>query len=681
MMDKKRATDRKLSVNKSTNRSTTDITVDTVDAADAADAAKDGVPTTVDAAKSAETQDTTEDSLDFLWPSDCPWPDPTTVPSVTWTPEDAITKIDIDGNLYDFKLDKSAQYMLDALDYYNELVDEGQLDEDYGFNDDYQDRSRRVKYGEWHHYGWEPDTGGEWWYGDYFDIERWKRDFSEHLNRLKLPKPNPVREIEQIIGYTFINENLLRQAFTRRAFAFEYNKSTLNSLASPRFEQLHQYQLRRIGQEAQRAEAERRGETVEEQISRERQEREIKEEELKLRRQLLGHSEQLEFMGDSVLNTVVTRRILTNLTKTDNTNRLSPFQTVDPSIPTSWGPYGEPIIGDKVVHEFEGEQTELAKEADEYFSSHRLNAMDARSGKLGLNEGDLTKIRNKFINKEYLASQAEVLGLDKFIIYGLGEEVSSSAREDMMEALIGAVAADCNWDWETLNKVVDRLVNIDISSLDMLLEKSYFDLFNSWHQSKFGVMPKYRIEQLDGEFKCELTFFTLASEDKDADNEVNEVANRVADSGSARCEHIAISSGKTKSKARESAAEFAYECVKREGLLEKNIRRDSHIEPNLDNAVNQIQELKQKRYIDDFSYYYDRDDKTKDWLCRCVCDQKFFMGSGACGYGRDKSKRMAKKIAALDALHVLFKSSSDDEDELEDESESPETVTGNFDEE
>ncbi len=49
-------------------------------------------------------------------------------------------------------------------------------------------------------------------------------------------------------------------------------------------------------------------------------------------------------------------------------------------------------------------------------------------------EGALSKLRSQFVRIEYLASKAFEHGLDKYILYGTGEEQSESAREDMMES-------------------------------------------------------------------------------------------------------------------------------------------------------------------------------------------------------------------------------------------------------
>lgn len=67
---------------------------------------------------------------------------------------------------------------------------------------------------------------------------------------------DPVVCISQVIGYRFVNENFLRQAFTRRTFQIEYGLS--------------------------------------------------------------GCSEELEFLGDSILNTVVTRELVKAYSSVEN---------------------------------------------------------------------------------------------------------------------------------------------------------------------------------------------------------------------------------------------------------------------------------------------------------------------------------------------------------------------------
>ena len=201
------------------------------------------------------------------------------------------------------------------------------------------------------------------------DVALWKQDLSDHVNLLKidatLRDPDPVSCIREVIGYSFINENLLRQAFTRRAFALEYG--------------------------------------------------------------LEGCSEELEYLGDTVLNMAVTREIIRHFSEVDPTCTDAPFRT-------------------------------------------------------RYNEGELTRIREHFVSGENLASRARELGLDRFILYGTGEQKTGSSLEDAMEALVGAVCADCGWDMSILSSVADQLLCVQLK-----LFVSHF-IFSPllWIQMYFG---------------------------------------------------------------------------------------------------------------------------------------------------------------------------------------------------
>ena len=48
--------------------------------------------------------------------------------------------------------------------------------------------------------------------------------------------------------------------------------------------------------------------------------------------------------------------------------------------------------------------------------------------------------------------------MDAYILYATGEEHTESSREDAIEALIGAVAMDCDWNWDVLEAAVSGAV-------------------------------------------------------------------------------------------------------------------------------------------------------------------------------------------------------------------------------
>ena len=457
---------------------------------------------------------TTAEKAVKKWPETCLWPMPTAGgDGFTWGAEDAES----------MPLDEEGRDLLDIKEYMDELVEEGRLNEDYTLNPDYEewDNEDSLEDGEGAE-DWEPEKGEQYWYDGRFNIDEWDEDISVHLNGLKLPLPSPVDDIQRIIGYEFVNENLLRQAFTRRAFGIEHG---------------------------------------------------------------VGDSEVLELIGDSVLNTIVTREISKQLTSVEMDYPREPFR-----------------------------------------SQH--------------DEGELTRIRQHYVCKEFLSERAVALGLDKYILYGSGEQPSERTREDMIEALIGAVAEDCEWDWHVLEGVVDQLLVLQFSEPKRFLFPNYYDLFNSWHQRKFGKLPEYELSAghtirpscEDYQYTCTLRYF---------------VPNN--DKGIWTSQRVDVRET-SRSKARERAAEKAYSFVVNNGLWMD--LRDAELEPDLEKSINQLQELYQKKYVEQPEYSFEERDNLgtgSEWYCTCSC-------SGIEGWGIAAGKVKAKKKAAFMVLVRLLDS-------------------------
>ena len=404
------------------------------------------------------------------WPADCLWPEPVwdgTYGGMQWSADD----VDV------MTLDKEAEELLEIREYMDSLVEEGRLNEDYSLNEDYFSDNNDISDNdegaeeddpeEEEDRQFEPEIGIDYW-EEGFDLESWEYALEDHMKCIKIPvsKHDPVTAIRDVTGYEFINENLLRQAFTRRAFGLEYG---------------------------------------------------------------VGNSEELEFLGDSILNTVVTREMV---------RQFSEVFTIEPQAP------------------FRSRYT----------------------------EGEMTKIRSRFVSKEHLAACAAELGLDKYILYGSGEAKSDSAAEDMMEALLGAVAVDCGWDWHVLESVADRLVCIQITAPDEFLKTSFYDLFNAWHQRHFGRMPEYEVYGGERMGKRALFYCTIRFSVPENDK------------GIRTWQRIDVEE-KTRGKAREYAARRAYYFVMDQGLW-INLA-DAGIVPSLENSINQLQELYQKKYLEE----------------------------------------------------------------------------------
>ena len=432
------------------------------------------------------------------WPENCPWPEP--IPkgcgedwSEDWPDPDT--------------LDEDAAELLEIREYVDSLVEDGLLNDDYTLNKDYfEDKDEDPD-------DWKPEKGAEFWEDGRFDLDAWADEFSNEVNLLKIgfEKNDPAGRVRNAIGYEFINENLLRQAFTRRAFALEYGLS--------------------------------------------------------------GCSEELEFLGDAILNQVVSKELIRQLSDVDKTRTDAPLQL-----------------------------------------DH------------GVTEGVLSKLRSNYVCKEQLAKRAQALKLDMLILYGTGEAPSDSSREDAMEALIGAVAIDSDWNPDAIEGVVDKLLCVQKEKLHNREETSYFDRFNAWHQKRFGVMPKYEVSGMAPKYYCTLRYF-IPENDQNLHRDRRE--DTYADSRSA---------------AREWAARRAYEFVMNHGLWTDSA--EISVTPRLEDTINQLQELYQKKKLAELPSYSFRQVSPEEWQCVCMC-------CGMVTMGFDVGKTKAKKAAAYDMLNRI----------------------------
>lgn len=147
------------------------------------------------------------------WPINCPWPEPTDY------------GMDYDEGLIPSTYDHEIAYLEEIKEYYDSLVDSERLNDDYTLNEEYESPFREYEETN-DDEDFTPEKGEEYWRDDFFDIESWREDLSKRINLLQLPPmdpyKNPVVAMRSAFSYKFSNENLLRQAFTRRAFQIEY---------------------------------------------------------------------------------------------------------------------------------------------------------------------------------------------------------------------------------------------------------------------------------------------------------------------------------------------------------------------------------------------------------------------------------------------------------------------------
>lgn len=264
----------------------------------------------------------------------------------------------------------------------------------------------------------------------------------------------------------------------------------------------------------------------------------------------------------------------------------------------------------------------VMKKLSEYYGNITQNGKYASEK----TEGQLTEIKKKLVCKKMLAHRIDTFGFADYILMGKGDlgqraQNQDSVKEDLFEAIVGAVAIDSGWDAEALEDVIDRMLDIEhYLEKGFSDDENYVDLIQTWCQKRYSWIPEYVFDEMEDGWECSLSL----SDDYDD----------------------FIGRGYSKREARMNAAQNAYEYLEENDELLLPI--DEVGEPDVDRAINQLQELYQKGYIDEPYYkFHEKYDSNGNPTWQCECHIK-----GVDGYYevQSSSKKNGKKRVAYDML-------------------------------
>ncbi len=332
-----------------------------------------------------------------------------------------------------------------------------------------------------------------------------------------------------------------------------------------------------------------------------------------------GNNEVLEFIGDKVLDFFVVKLLITK-----SSNSVGLHKKFDPKLKNSWS--------------YETEKKSFPEE-NMLISNY--------------SESELTEIKKLLVQKKTLASRIDDLGLAEYLLMGHGDILQNigeenSVKEDLFEAILGAIAIDCNWDMEKLQNAVA----IMLSPESILAEGNTEDdvsLIQDWSYNKTNGIPLYHFEERG----YQITWYTQF----DGISQYLEYEDELVHKTKYHC-LLKISNdlpifrgfGQSQTEARKNVCKLAYEYLCRKGLWLSI--RDEIDNPNKEDAINQLEILARRGYfsipIYDFEQTYDKDGNPV-WksICRIAEENKSFSA-------KSSSKKDAKKSAAFKTLqHVL----------------------------
>ena len=282
-------------------------------------------------------------------------------------------------------------------------------------------------------------------------------------------------------------------------------------------------------------------------------------------------------------------------------------------------------------------------------------------------EQELTEIKSYNVDTESLAHCIEITGFQNYLLMNESDKKnktqnSPSVMADLFEAIIGAVAVDSDWNYTKISnacKNMLKLLNFDINYIKWLAKwcaeqevnpPVYQPIINHFassfrSQQTFDRWPpaSYQLSFFSGQNREDSLGISLCIKDLNLEFEF-------------RCSSEYVASME--------CAKKAYEAIR------KNELKQSVGDPSFDTAINQLNILYQKGYINEPEYLFTEDhdkDGNPIWHCDCVVDEDMF-------HGDSYQKKQAKKEAAFGALCELLEytpevSGGECYDELEDDDE------------
>lgn len=334
------------------------------------------------------------------------------------------------------------------------------------------------------------------------------------------------------------------------------------------------------------------------------------------------NNEVLEFIGDKALDFAVTKLLIQKYGHLAN---------------------GDPVDGTKLsVWE---QESKRGKSGD--------CASDVNDFHCDFDEDTLSKLKSRMVSKKPLARRMDELGFSEHLIMGKGDiqnhiDEEDSVKEDLFEAIIGAVAIDSEWDLKELQKVVEAmLVPEDFLSDDT--DTNYVRIIQEWEMQENGCIPWYRYKEASYTstwyMKEENTIYQHFSLGYNYSKLKYHCYLKLLDSLPVFCGF-----GTSVREARMASCKLAYEYLEKNDML-PSIRNEIE-KPNRDDAINQLEILARRGYFSiptyEFSESHD-DNGNPIWECECHIEQKEYYFDET-----SSSKKDAKKGAAYSMLlHVL----------------------------
>ncbi|MBD8942400.1 MAG: hypothetical protein EGR71_07730 [Clostridiales bacterium] len=326
----------------------------------------------------------------------------------------------------------------------------------------------------------------------------------------------------------------------------------------------------------------------------------------------------------------------------------------------------------------------MASECDEYDSDECDEFYSEK------NEGQLTELKRKIVQGQSLTRRIDELGWAEYLILGNGDIKNHiydrpSVKEDLFEAVIGAVVIDSNWNYGQLEDVISYVLNIE-AMINSDSSDNYVAMVQDWYVKKYKEYPVFECTNVEyseyNKYCCDYNMVWPGNRysyrtyctgtywaNRNMPREVVVKKPKKSYSGLLfyqqsyseffdthfKCEielldkkFIAFDESKTG--ARKEVCNLIYEYLVENNLL--YTIQDEIENPTKGQAINQLETLARRGYFSIPTYKYREkydDNGNPIWYVECFVKEKEYSF-----FAEKSTKKEAKKQAAYDMLRYVL---------------------------
>lgn len=272
-------------------------------------------------------------------------------------------------------------------------------------------------------------------------------------------------------------------------------------------------------------------------------------------------------------------------------------------------------------------------------------------------ENKLTEIKKQLVQKQNLATCIDELGLAEYLIMGKSDQKQHadeqpSVKEDLFEAILGAVTIDSGWNLEKLQDTVELMLKPE-AELEEGNEDNYVALIQEWCAKETGNIPLYHFEEGSYQATWYMPFDGITQKCSVLGGpEYNKLM------ASTHCCLLKITDdipvfrgfGKSKSEARKNVCRLAYEWLDKNDRLH-TIRNELE-NPNRNEAIGQLEILARRGYFTLPTYEFEQEHDENGnpvWTAKCYVEEAEYYFDAT-----SSSKKEAKKDAAFEMLKYVL---------------------------